>query len=148
MSVNKLYAWGSTASVILAVVTGLMLSGTPKNQRKVSFDIERVNDMRGLTYHIENFRNDHARLPLSLEQMVDGSALEALPRDPESNMNYMYIVVSQNTYRLCGDFNLASQVNDQATFWDHEAGYHCYEVILPEAPLQDANVTPAQALSS
>ncbi len=143
MNINKIYAYGSTAAVILAVITGLFLSGTPANQRQYRFDEERVADLRRLTYHIESYRNAHQQLPDSLEALAGGrgatipGGLDVVPTDPETGAIYMYVVVSENSYRLCADFNLASEHDGQATFWGHDAGYQCYEIILPEVPTQD-----------
>lgn len=140
MSINKIYAWGSTAAVVLAILTGLVISGTPGEQRLKRFDQKRVNDLRSLTYNIENHRNIYKSLPDSLEQLIGAGggyrSLDALPRDPETDMVYMYIIESENTYRLCAEFNRALNEQNHSAFWDHDAGYYCYEIVLPALPVE------------
>jgi len=53
MNINKAYARGSTAAVIMVIITGLILSGSPKEQRLVRLDEQRVSDLRNLSYYIE-----------------------------------------------------------------------------------------------
>lgn len=140
MSINKIYAWGSTAAVVLAILTGLLISGTPGKQRLMRFDEQRVSDLKRVTYNVEQYRKDFKALPESLEVMVGGrsgyNSMESLPRDPETKIVYIYSIASENSYRLCADFKLASKAGDQSNFWDHDAGYYCYEIILPALPVE------------
>lgn len=128
MNINKAYAYGSTAAVVIVIITGLILSGSPKEQRKVRLDEQRISDLRNLSYYIENHVQEHQALPLSLEVLVDGRNVEQLPRDPVSNMQYMYSQVNETKYRLCAEFDSPSEREDFESFWYHDAGYYCFQL--------------------
>jgi len=127
MNINKAYAWGSTAAVVMVIITGLILGGSPKEQRLVRLDEQRVSDLRSLSYYIESYVEEFSSLPLNLEVLVNGRNVQELPRDPLSNMQYTYSQVNATKYRLCADFDAASEREDMNSFWYHDVGYYCFQ---------------------
>lgn len=128
MNINKAYAYGSSIAVVTVVLVGLMLSGSPAQQRLLRFDEQRQSDLQRLSYDIGNYFDEHQSLPMSLETLIDGKRVSELPRDPESNTLYTYAHVNETKYRLCADFKVASDTQEMGSFWSHEAGYYCFQL--------------------
>lgn len=113
--------------VVLAIVVGLVISGSPMQQRELRLDEARVADLRSLSAALARFYRETAALPGSLEQLVDGRNLSRLPRDPVADTGYSYTQTSPAAYRLCTEFARASDTSLRDDFWTHAAGRHCFE---------------------
>ena len=128
MNVNRIYAYGSTAAVVIAIIVGLTLSGSPAAERQSRLDKQRLGDLHTLSNHIQRFAEEQGSLPITLEALVDGHNVDRIPRDPESQMMYTFAQTGENSYRLCADFTRASLADEVQGFWAHEAGYQCFEL--------------------
>jgi type II secretory pathway pseudopilin PulG len=114
------------AIVAVAVIAGLMVAGSPAEQRRLRADDRRVNDLQQLSGTIRRYYNDAERLPPDLGTLVDGWALSGIPLDPETDNEYVYEIVSEKTYRLCADFSRESRANVTRDFWTHGSGRQCF----------------------
>lgn len=72
------------------------------------------------------YYRDTERLPADLETLVNGWASSGIPRDPDTERNYEYRVISSRRYELCGDFALDSRPTTQDQFWTHAGGHQCF----------------------
>ena len=132
MSVNRMAA--VTASVLVAAViaVGLMLGGSPAEQRRLRFDERRVDDLRVIARAVRVHWNRFGSLPGSLSILADGQNLDRVPVDPSSRQAYAYAVTGETGYRLCADFAKRSVNPPPQEFWVHGAGHHCFEFELGE----------------
>ncbi|PZO58038.1 MAG: hypothetical protein DCF15_05930 [Phormidesmis priestleyi] len=126
----------STAAVLIAIVAGFLLLGSPGQQRLLSLDSERVNDLSqiasNLVYTVENPGNTTPapQLPESLPASI---ANRDDLRDPLTKEPYEYRRLSDSAYELCATFATDSTQQDKTsqfidTQWPHPVGRHCFEI--------------------
>jgi hypothetical protein len=128
MNTARLIAIVSSVTVIIAVLAGLYLSGSPAEQRLLRLDERRVSDLLQLSSAISSYEEQSARLPAELAALVDGQRLRCVPKDPASGAAYTYEILDMDSYRLCAEFARASLQAVPEDFWAHPAGLHCFEL--------------------
>jgi hypothetical protein len=126
MSAARLALVGVVIVVAAAVIAGLVITGSPQEQRMLRLDDRRLTDLQRISRTVENYYRDTEMLPAELEMIVNGWTSSGVPRDPETDMSYGYEVLSRTTYRLCADFALDSRPDLQAEFWKHADGRQCF----------------------
>jgi len=129
MTLNKLAVIISSVIVLVAVITGFALIGSPVDERLRRLDEHRIDDLRRLFAVISEIYVLTDSLPDSLEDLVNGRQLSQLPTDPESGAMYHYEVIAPASFRLCAGFSSASA---SGVFWSHGAGLHCF-TLSPQA---------------
>jgi hypothetical protein len=134
MNGNRLAVAGSIAAVVAAVAAGLWVIGSPAEQRLLRFDERRDADLRELAQAVNRHQSEERALPASTAELVDGRRLSHVPLDPATGEPYEYRVTGEREFELCAVFARASRAADVKDFWDHEAGRHCFELEVPEAP--------------
>jgi len=132
MSINRVAAWVSAAAVLIAVIAGFIISGSPSERRLERLDERRVSDLKQLSWAVDAYRDQRGDLPDDLMELVDGRRLSQLPVDPVTRLPYAYQPLPPDRYRLCAIFELASEATDQEQFWAHPGGQHCYEFEVAE----------------
>lgn len=120
-------AVGGAAAV--AIVAGLMVAGSPAEQRRLKLDERRVSDLQSLARALERRHASTGHLPARLGDALDGLVLSALPVDPVTDTPYEYEVVGASRFRLCATFSTESGRVEQ-DFWAHGSGHHCFELDL------------------
>lgn len=135
-STDRTFVAVSTAAVLIAIVAGFWLLGSPGQQRLLSLDSERVDDLTqiasNLVYAVENPGNTTPAPPLP-EQLPNSMASRDDLRDPLTDEPYEYRRLSDSAYELCATFATDStQLEKTSQFsntqWPHPAGRHCFEV--------------------
>jgi hypothetical protein len=112
--------------VAMAVVRGIMIIGSPGEERTRRLDARRVEDLGRISRSIEIYYMRHQRLPESLEQLSKEPGLSGIPRDPESGVAYPYRGLDADGYELCGTFARESGAVRPADVWSHGAGVQCF----------------------
>ena len=125
MTSNKLFALGSSVVVAAAVLAGIMVIGSPLDERLRRLDQQRIDDLRMLANLISQSYSAAGHLPDDLAELVNGRQLSRVPADPETQALYGYEVTANDTFRLCAQFAAPSP---QADFWSHPAGQHCFNL--------------------
>ena len=126
MTRDRLLTGVAIAAMLAAIVAGLIVSGSPQRQRELRFDERRVSDLRGLSNAVSRHYRETRRLPETLERLVDGMALSAVPRDPGTNEAYEYEIDGPRDFHLCATFLRASPNSAPDEFWNHPDGRHCF----------------------
>lgn len=126
MSVEKAAAVLSAVVFVAAVAAGLVVSGSPGEQRLRRFDDQRVSDLMELSRALDAYWDSESVLPASLDLVVDGRRLTRVPVDPATDAAYEYLVDAPDAYRLCADFARPSGEDARGDFWAHEAGRACF----------------------
>lgn len=124
MTPQRILAFVAGAAVAAAVVVGLVLVGTPGEQRLRRLDEQRASDLRRLVAAVDAYWNVNGALPAALEPLVDGRRLSALPRDPSTGAAYPYRPFDGSRYELCAAFDRPSVEADG--FWSHGEGERCF----------------------
>ncbi len=168
----KLFGWVVTGLVVVAVILGFVVGGSPKTERSRGFDAQRASDLRILANCVSNYASNQKALPGSLSDLTRSTQYSYCSNntlDPETRVPYEYSVtipstqkgaVRQGEIQLCASFALDSEseprdvpvfayTNDKWT--QHTAGRSCdSETItlegystVPQAPFPPQGV-PAQ----
>lgn len=127
--------------VLVSVVAGFFLVGSPAQQRKVRFDDQRVSDLVSIQYEITNYyQNKDGKLPATLKDLTNSLSGFIVPVDPSTGASYEYATKGALTFELCATFETDS-VGDQANYttpyraygenyygnWNHGTGRTCFE---------------------
>ena len=115
-----------SAVVFVAVVSGFLVMGSPKEARKVELDRRRVEDLRMLA----NLMTPETGRPLRDSLDVNGYSpdLKAQLTDPVTREPYEYHVVDSTHFELCATFDTEVRPEDLQPYerdWAHPQGRHC-----------------------
>ena len=149
-SKSKVIGASVAAVVLVSLISGFFVMGSPSTQRKIKNDRVRISDLQSIQYSIINYYRSKQELPESLEALTD--PLEGIgytPVDPESGLKYGYNLIASEgpepKFELCAKFSLESPKVDEgalsggyddwqvrelmkeATQWGHGVGDTCYE---------------------
>ncbi len=135
-STDRAFLAVSAAAVAAAIVAGFWVLGSPGQQRLLSLDSERINDLSQiastLAYAVENPGQATPAPPLP-EQIPDSITTRDDLRDPATQEPYEYRRLSESAYELCATFATDSSQQDKNlqssnSRWTHSAGRHCFEI--------------------
>lgn len=122
----------------LAVITGLVVVGSPTEARARRLDERRVADLRRITRATNLYRTRHDRLPESLQALAQDPEASLHGRDPATGESYEYQVLGPNSYAVCARFERADSdasyqepesVAEDA--WRHGVGRQCFRREAP-----------------
>ena len=124
---------------VIAAVAAAIVAEPPEQARKRRLDDRRVQDLWQIESVVNEYWKRHQKLPSSLGTL-QGTGLQASVADPETNLPYEYLAVSDDSYRICANFALESgnagrrhgqrrQLNGS-----HTAGRHCFERTARKKP--------------
>jgi hypothetical protein len=133
---NGVFRLVAIASVIIVLVLGALLIGSPGTERDRRLDDIRVNDLRTIQQEVRTISVDYtsqkpalkATLPATLQE-VQEKAVYNQPTivDPVSGEEYEYRVTGTQTLELCADF-ATERMQTYDIFWNHSAGRQCFVI--------------------
>ncbi len=150
--------------VLLSVIAGFFIIGSPSQVRLERFDVQKVSDLQNIQWQIINYYQTKGVLPASLADVEDPISNNVIPQDPQTNVEYGYrITTAPYSFELCATFNTDStrDVPNPATSrvypgdmgvegenWAHAVGEKCFSrTIDPERyPVFPKNTTPKPVL--
>ncbi|MDO8743223.1 MAG: DUF5671 domain-containing protein [Candidatus Azambacteria bacterium] len=101
----------SGALIILAIILGFTVSGTPFEARLRNLDLRRTGDLQNLSSCVNSFSFDNQRLPENLNELKNGvqyTYCASKTIDSETQKEYEYRAVSSSEFELCGEFSLST----------------------------------------
>jgi len=104
----------SAVFVVIAIIFGFIVGGTPLEARLRNQDMKRTSNLQELSSCINSFAYDNNRLPQNLGELKGGvrySYCSSSTADPETQKEYKYRIVSNDQFELCGEFS-RSNVNE------------------------------------
>jgi len=137
----------SAVLVVVAIIFGFIVGGTPLEARFRNQDIQRTNNLQELSSCINSFAYDNSRLPKDLNELKSGvrySYCSSMAVDPETQREYEYLVVSSSEFELCGEFaqstlNELPNADYYGKWQKHDKGRMCetQTVTFNQFPNQD-----------
>jgi len=138
--------WAVGALVVVSILAGFFIVGTPAEARKTRLDNQRISDLQTIQWQVVNYWQQKERLPVALADLDDPIAGYTNPRDPQSGEMYVYRPGQGLSFTLCAVFETegtadwsgaeAMPVRAYGTIegdWAHGAGETCYtRTIDPE----------------
>ncbi len=141
----KMVGYAAGILVVLSIVAGFFIMGSPSQVRLYRFDDQKVSDLQIVQSQIVNYWQQKEALPKSLADLEDPISGFISPKDPQSGEPYAFTLDEGLTFELCAVFNSESQGPAQRSAyepysgdvtnenWQHGAGEHCFErTIDPE----------------
>lgn len=127
--------------VIISIILGFFIIGTPTNQRDRRFDDQRVQNLQSLQQQIVDFWVKTEVLPPDLKSLENDISGFYVPTDPNTKQAYEYKVIDKLTFELCANFSTSNK-NDKSfpittapqmypndffqQNWNHEATHTCF----------------------
>jgi hypothetical protein len=128
MTPRYIVAGAALALVLAAIVAGLVVIGSPSDERARRLDEQRVRALQSLTRSVDEYWRVRGRLPASLPELMQEPRFSAETRDPVTAQAYGYRALSPRTYQLCADFDRQSEEELDSPFWKHGSARHCFDV--------------------
>lgn len=129
--------------VLVSIVGGMTLIGSPTKQRELRLDAQQVTDLMMVQSWILNYRYVAGTLPMDMDAIEDPAQGLIVPESPEDRPEYSYRKTGENSFELCATFAQASlptaytkvvdpSLGANAT-WDHAAGPVCFSRTIDPA---------------
>jgi len=129
--------YGVGVLVLVAIVAGFFIVGTPQQQRLYRFDSQKIMDLQQIQSQIVYFWQQKQKLPAALTDLQDPLSYFTLPRDPQGG-EYKYRATGARSFELCATFNKESLLSPDKVQpmyseipapekWQHSAGEVCFE---------------------
>lgn len=142
---HRLFGLLSFLIVAFVIVWGMMLVGSPGNERLRKFDERKLEDLRAIHAAVLNIayngmpwdpdKKPVNPLPVSLFETAENAVYQKLQMtDAQTGEPYEYTPTGVETYNLCATFNLTRD-EPYDIFWNHPAGHHCYAIDLRKSQL-------------
>lgn len=112
----KMFGWSVLVLVCIAMIFGVLTTGSPSTQRMRGLDNTRAEHLNTIASCISSYAAQHKALPASLDtlNLTTEYAYCANLRDPETGAPYTYNIitkeeqkkVNEGTFELCANFAL------------------------------------------
>lgn len=127
--------------ILVSVVLGFMVIGSPAAQRERRYDNQRAMDLQNLQWQIVNYWQRKETLPASLSELADPLSGFNVPVDPKTKAQYEYVRKTGLSFDLCATFGQPSMGNPNSIArpmyapeismrvpetWEHGAGRTCF----------------------
>jgi len=132
--------------VALAVISGVIIVGTPGERRAQEFDNQRVSDLASIQSSVLEYWRTQEKLPADMAELKDPLSYFVEPLDPQTGMQYQYTAIGEYSFELCAEFETKAMSQNQDEFtagrysatptykydltnsdWQHSVGKHCFE---------------------
>lgn len=135
---------GAAALIVVIIVAGFFIVGTPWQARLYRFDGQKISDLSEIQSEIGSYWQQHQKLPAALADLNDPMSGFTVPSDPQNGQDYEYSAstTSKTSFELCATFNAPiqpyavaamtapagpyGQVSD-SEIWTHGAGRTCFD---------------------
>ncbi len=134
----KWWRYGAAGGVLVVVILGIFLAGSPFRQRLAKFDDQKIADLQAIQNQIVSYWSAKDRLPANLDDLTDSISGFKAPQDPQTGQSYEYRPIGALAFELCAQFNLDSESTPGAaqqlyygpagieSNWQHPAGRSCF----------------------
>ncbi len=141
-TVPKQATYAISLILILCIVGGFFIIGSPKELRAKKFDEQRTQNLQLIQSEVINYWTQKEDLPAKLDDLKDSISGFTPPQDPETGEQYEYEPLSPLSFNLCAVFktNSPSVQNGRQKFptptdrfydpyrqnWSHSTGRVCF----------------------
>jgi hypothetical protein len=152
----RVVRWATAVLVVVTIVAGFFIVGTPWQARLYRFDDQKVSDLSMIQSQVASYWQAHQKLPASLADLNDSISGFTVPTDAQTGAQYEYTATGKTAFELCATFNAATQpyavaamtspampygpMGDSET-WTHGPGRVCFERTIDPAQYPPAAKT-------
>lgn len=136
----RVWAYVSAVVVVATIIAGFFVAGSPAEQRKRRFDERRVNDLSMIQSEVTSYWQRKRALPQQLSDLNNDTMGFRAPLDPESGVQYEYLVIEPLKFKLCAEFAADSMPERSGRVkysysaygpyeqnWEHGTGKVCFD---------------------
>lgn len=134
-SPGSLFRGAAVVAVLAAAVGGLLVLGSPAEERARRVDRRRVADLQGIKAATDLYWTRHARLPASLDDLTSEPGVRVGARDPASGEPYAFQPLDSARYEVCASFDRESgeiRRDPDRDLWAHGSGRQCFRLEAEE----------------
>lgn len=143
---RKYFVWGVSAGILISIIVGFAIVGSPMTQREKRFDQVRIQNMQSIQSQVLYYWQRKQTLPQTLDALNDSISGFVTPADPVNNTPYEYRAKTETSFELCATFALADSARQNTPpeppmpyrgylagkggideNWQHGAGHTCFE---------------------
>ena len=106
---SRLIGIATGVLVLVTIVAGFLIVGTPWQARTYRYDDQKVSDMQMIQNQIVSYWQAKQKLPKALADLDDPISGYSAPSDPQTGAAYEYIVTGTHSFKLCTSFNAQTQ---------------------------------------
>lgn len=138
----KMVGIGAGVVVLLAIVAGFFIMGSPNQLRLIRLDSQKLQDLQNIQWQIINYWQSKESLPANLQAVADPLSGATIPLDPQTGEAYRYEKTGALSFTLCAIFNAEGSdpynvprpvavpekgVGLEQSTWQHGAGEVCFD---------------------
>ncbi len=135
---RKVWRIGAIVLVLISIILGFTVIGSPQTQRLMRYDNQRVMDLQNIQSQIITYWQSKASIPATLSDLDDSLSYYTEPKDPQTSMSYEYRVIDATSFELCATFS-ANQPAGKARAnsyvfeggmngnWQYSKGHQCFK---------------------
>lgn len=131
---RKIWAWGVGAIILISVVLGFSIIGSPKTQRLTRLDNQKISELQNIQYQVINYWVTNGIIPETMPNIAI---------DSQTGSPYEYKKTGAMNYELCAVFNTESKVTQPISNpyavtigktgnedWSHNVGRQCFQRVI------------------
>lgn len=139
----RMVNWAVGALVLITIIAGFFIIGTPQQMRAQKQDAIRLQDLQNIQWQVVNYWQQKQSLPMSLEELRDPISNSVIPNDPATGKPYTYKRNSPLDFALCATFAMDGNMNGSPISrsvsepaapgktmednWQHASGEVCFD---------------------
>lgn len=142
---KRVWLISSLVLVILSIVLGFVIIGSPKTQRLKKYDMQKVEDIQQLQSQIVSYWQVTGKLPENLIELASEYGYVNI-NEPDSKKQYDYGILSPQSFEICANFNFDSEKNNPysraiisekynystPSDWSYVRGQSCFTYVINE----------------
>lgn len=146
--IKKISAIVFSICILISIVSGFYILGSPRTQRLLNYDNKKVNDLISIDQQVIYFYQNNLKIPSDIMELSNINGYYFLPKDTQNNKDYVYKIKNKTEYSLCADFNLdiesrgkvfydnskfaVYETSYQNNNWNYKKGEYCFERKIPD----------------
>ncbi len=148
---KKIAAIATSVLILLSIIGGFFLAGSPSEQRAIRLDNQRTADLQTIQWQIISDWTAKGKIPAKLADLNDSISGFIVPVDPVTHQQYGYNVKGELAFELCATFQTDSAISpgrkeaylaiptspygtpETLSNWDHKPGQVCFERTIDPA---------------
>ena len=133
---SKLVGAVTGAVIIVSIVSGFFVIGSPMSERLYRIDDQRANDLSMIQSQVTYYWQAKQKLPPALSDLENPLTGVFIPADPETGLPYEYRTTSTTSFELCATFAKEGRASQSTAprpaypygeSWEHDTGgRHCF----------------------
>lgn len=160
---SKLVGGGVSLIVLISIISGFVIMGSPATQRALREDDQRISDLQSIQAQVTDYYRTTESLPESLDTLKDPLVHGYIQTDPQTGESYEYTKTGKLTFELCATFTLplpefneekldpsdwrVRDLQQKAEDWNHQEGRTCFERTIDPDRIKPYGDEPLRAIS-